>query len=93
MGQHSINALFDRSAVELWSIEPAQHEAYQLAIIAERFGELRPKVAQLGKLASLQGIESIKALDDVAPLLFQHTVYKSYPVSLLEKGRYDLLTR
>ena len=93
MGQHSINALLDRPTVELWSIDPAERESDQLAMLVERFEELRPRVAQLGKLASLQGIDSVATLDDVAPLLFQHTVYKSYPVSLLEKGRFDLLTR
>jgi hypothetical protein len=91
--EHSIEALFDRPRGELWLIDQAEHEATQLAMMAERFEELRPRVAQLGKLASLQGVDAISTLNDVAPLLFQHTVYKSYPVSLLEKGRFDLLTR
>jgi hypothetical protein len=91
--QHSIEALFGQPAGELWLIDQAEREASQLATMAERFEELRPEVAQLGKLASLQGVNAISTLNDVAPLLFQHTVYKSYPISLLEKGRFDLLTR
>jgi len=74
-------------------MDQAEREASQLAMMAARFEELRPRIAQLGKLASLQGVDSISSLDDVASLLFQHTVYKSYPISLLEKGRFDLLTR
>ena len=93
MKDHSIEALFDRPPGSLWLVDPAEHQAQQLAMVAARFGELRPKVAQLDKLASLQGVDRISALNDVTPLLFQHTVYKSYPVSLLEKGRFDLLTR
>jgi hypothetical protein len=90
---HSIDALFDRPAGALWLIDQAEREADQLAMMAERFEELRTRVAQLGKLASLQGVDAISTLNDIAPLLFQHTVYKSYPVSLLENGRFDLLTR
>jgi len=90
---NSIKALFDAPVGSLWLLEQAEREARQLAMMSARFEELRPKVAQLGKLAALQGVAGISALNDVAPLLFQHTVYKSYPVSLLEKGRFDLLTR
>jgi hypothetical protein len=93
MPKHSIHALLDHPTGELWLIDRAELEAIQLRIMSERFEELRPGVAQLGKLASLQGVESISTLNDVTPLLFQHTVYKSYPISLLEKGRFDLLTR
>jgi hypothetical protein len=58
-----------------------------------RFETLRPKIAQLDKLATLQKCDTVEKLDDIAPLLFQHTVYKSYPVSLVTKRRFDLLTR
>src|SRR5580658_419377 len=37
--------------------------------------------------------ESIEAIEDLAPLLFPHTVYKSYPISYLERSRFDKLTR
>ena len=33
------------------------------------------------------------SLEDAVPLLFPHTVYKSYPLSLLERGQFDRLTR
>jgi hypothetical protein len=85
--------LFARPPAELWLIDTAEREAMQLAAMSKRFEEFRSKIGQLDKLATLQGVDSIKTLNDVTPLLFQHTVYKSYPVSLLEKGRFDLLTR
>jgi len=91
--KHSIEAWFEPPTSDLWLMGQAELEAEQLAMMAARFEELRPKVAQLDKLAALQGVDSISTLNDAAPLLFQHTVYKSYPISLLEKGRFDLLTR
>src|SRR5690606_5242213 len=40
-----------------------------------------------------QGVDAITDLDDVVPILFQHTAYKSYPMSLLEKGKFKQLTQ
>jgi hypothetical protein len=85
--------LFNIPTGELWLMDQAEREALQLSLLIERFSDLRPRVAQLGKLAALQGVDRLSTLDDVTPLLFQHTVYKSYPISLLEKGRFDMLTR
>ena len=65
----------------------------QLAGIRKRFGELRPKLSVLDKLASEQGIDAIDSIDDIAPLMFPHTIYKSYPMSYLERARFDKLTR
>lgn len=39
------------------------------------------------------GIERIEKLEDIVPLLFAHTVYKSYPPSLVEKGHWDRLLK
>ena len=78
---------------ELWLLAQGEREAIQLELCRTRFEALRPKIAQLDKLATLQKVEAIEELDDMAPLLFQHTVYKSYPVSLVTKRRCDLLTR
>jgi hypothetical protein len=93
MPEHPVEALFDQPTGELWLIDPAEREASQLAAMSARFKEFRPRIGQLDKLASLQGVDNLSSLNDVTPLLFQHTVYKSYPVSLLEKSRFDLLTR
>ena len=47
----------------------------------------------MGKLAGIQGVSAIRNLDDAVPVLFQHTVYKSYPMSLLERRRFPAMTR
>lgn len=59
----------------------------------KRFAELRPGLSVLDKLATEQGIDAIDTLNDLAPLLFPHTVYKSYPMSYLERAKFDKLTR
>jgi Acyl-CoA reductase (LuxC) len=70
-----------------------QIEAVQLEGARKRFRELRPHLSVMDKLAAEQGIEAIGTLDDLAPLIFAHTVYKSYPTSFIEKNRYDRMTR
>ena len=47
----------------------------------------------LKKLADAQGVDTIEQLDDVVPLLFEHTVYKSYPPSLLEKRSFAQINK
>jgi hypothetical protein len=88
-----LEQLNEASRRELWSWGQAKREAIQLELCQLRFETLRPKIAQLDKLASLQKVDKLEKLDDITPLLFQHTVYKSYPVSLVTKRRFDLLTR
>ncbi|MFF0247860.1 hypothetical protein ACWEU6_05725 [Streptosporangium sandarakinum] len=66
--------------------------ALQLAALRLRFAELRDRLPVLRAMADEQGIDGITRLDDAAPLLFPHTIYKSYPASLLLEGRFDRLT-
>jgi hypothetical protein len=58
-----------------------------------RFDELRPQLPPLQALAGEQAIEQIERIEDMAPLLFHHSVYKSYPVSLLTGNRFSQLTK
>lgn len=67
--------------------------ALQLAALRMRFAELRDVVPTLTAMADEQRIGTIETVADVVPLLFQHSVYKSYPVSLLEQHRFGPLTR
>lgn len=73
------------------SLERAEVEAVQLAAIRQRLAERRDQVQVLAKLADAQGIADVASLDALAPLLMPHDIYKSYPVSLLAKGRFDAL--
>lgn len=86
-------AYFGRSRAAMHAIPPDRLAELQLAALADRFGRLRDRVPVLTAMADEQRITAIDTLDDAAPLLLPHTVYKSYPVSLLTGGRFDALTR
>jgi hypothetical protein len=67
--------------------------AIQLAGLRKRFGDLVGKVRVLERLADEQNVSDIKNIEDGAVLLFPHSFYKAYPLSLLENSRFDRLTR
>src|ERR1700761_876162 len=70
-----------------------QIERLHLEGARRRFAELRPRLSVLDRLATDQGNDAIDTIDDLAPLLYPHTVYKSYPISYLERARFDKLTK
>lgn len=102
------DATLEREA-ERWMNDPYEHfgyhntkihslpreevEAVQLAAMNMRLAERREEVAMLAKLADGQGITSLSSFEDMAPLLFPHDIYKSYPVSLLAKQKFAKLTQ
>jgi hypothetical protein len=82
----------ERSHEELLGLAREDVEPLQLEVVRRRFSALRPDVEALGKLAERQGIDEIGTLDDAVPVMFDHQVYKSYPLSLIEKRRFERLT-
>ena len=44
------------------------------------------------KLADRLGITELNDFNDVVPLLFSHTAFKSYPAALIDNKRFDLMT-
>jgi hypothetical protein len=80
------------SANDVYSIEPVEVERYRLEAARERFAKLRDEVPLLDRLATFQKLDRVETIDDVVPLVFQHTVFKSYPLAVLERSRFDLLT-
>lgn len=67
----------------------ADIEALQLKAADELFQMLRARIPVLERRATETGIDRIERFEDIVPLLFAHTVYKSYPESFVEKGRWD----
>src|SRR5205823_4077160 len=63
--------------------------ALQLRAAHELFEERRARIPLLARRAGDAGITRIASLADLVPLLFAHTVYKSYPPSFIEHGRWD----
>lgn len=84
---------FHNSFTEMHSLSPAERDELQLAALQYRFSDLRDAVPTLKKIADKQNIHRLDVLEDVLPLLFDHTMFKSYPVSFLDDNRFDLLTR
>lgn len=64
-------------------------EPLQISAADALFRELRTKIPVLERRAKEYGIDAIARFEDLVPLLFAHTVYKSYPESFVEKGRWD----
>jgi len=60
-------------------------EAAQTAALIKRFDQFKDSVAALSKLAKREGISAISGVEDALPLLFDHRIYKSYPLTLIEK--------
>ena len=63
--------------------------ALQLRAVQELFDERRTQIPLLARRAEEAGISRIASLADVVPLLFAHTVYKSYPQGFVDAGRWD----
>jgi hypothetical protein len=78
---------------EGFSLRREERDAIALAGLRKRFKQLGSALPALAKLAADQGVHEIDSIDDAAPLLFPHTVYKSYPLSFLERGQFDRLTK
>jgi hypothetical protein len=65
----------------------------QLEAAREAFAAHREQIPLLRTRAQETGVHEITSPDDLVPLLFSHTSYKSYPLSLITAGRWDRLLR
>ncbi|MBB36934.1 MAG: hypothetical protein CME88_03380 [Hirschia sp.] len=63
----------------------------QMEAVRERFAERRQQIKVLDKRAKETGTEQIESLDDLVPLLFAHTNYKSYPEVFIDNGQWQLM--
>src|ERR1700756_2060765 len=88
-----IAAHIELSWDELFGMDRAEVETFQLRSARRRFEELVPRGKLLKGQVDAAGITAIRSLEDLVPLLFKDAVYKSYPISLIEKNRFDELTR
>jgi hypothetical protein len=68
---------------------PADLGELQLAAVRERFAERRQQIRTLDRRAHEVGISEIRDFDDLVPLLFAHTNYKSYPEAFIDGGQWQ----
>jgi hypothetical protein len=66
----------------------AEIEPLQLEAARTLFTERLEQIPVLKRRAEDAGVKEIRSFDDIIPLLFAHTVYKSYPPSFVEKGQW-----
>ena len=76
----------------LMSLSRAEVAGPQLEALVRRFESLRGGIAALDKLASRQKVDRFDSVEGSLPLFFDHRVYKSYPLSLIDKRDYPRLT-
>jgi hypothetical protein len=88
-----ITQILFKSWDELFGMERAEVEEFQLRSVRQRLEKLAPRVKALSSQMENSGTTAINTLNDVVPLLFSHTAYKSYPISIVENGRFDRLTQ
>lgn len=61
----------------------------QLQVANDLFQQRRHQIPLIERRAGEAGVDVIRRFDDLVPLLFAHTVYKSYPNAFVERGRWD----
>lgn len=83
---------FDWSLTAMHSLPREETKRLQLEGLKLRFNTLKDRIGMLQRLADGAGIDAIDKVEDAVPLLFEHTVYKSYPASLLAQSKFDKLT-
>jgi hypothetical protein len=78
----------DRYAYPASDLRTAQIEAMN-----ERFQDRVDRIKLLALRAKEADATEISSLDDMVPLLFPHTAYKSYPESFLAEKKWDRLAK
>ena len=84
---------FGQSYTQMHSIDRDELESLQRQAMAIRFQQHYQSIEMLRKLADRLGITAVDEFDDVVPLFFSHTAFKSYPAALIDKKRFDLMTK
>src|SRR6516165_8601493 len=84
---------FGQSYTKMHSIPRTELEGLQRQAMGIRFQEHYGSIEILRKLADRLEIAALDEFNDVVPLLFSHTAFKSYPSALIDKKRFDLMTK
>ena len=84
---------FGQSYTQMHSIDRDELESLQRQAMAIRFQQHYQSIEMLRKLADRLGITALNEFNDVVPLFFSHTAFKSYPAALIDKKRFDLMTK
>ena len=84
---------FGQSYTQMHTIPRAELEESQRQALTLRFQQHYDSIEMLRKVADRLGIAELQEFNDVVPLMFSHTAFKSYPPSLIDKKRFDMMTK
>ena len=74
---------------DVYDRPPGELLPLQLAAARELVEERRSQISVLRRRAEETGVGDIRSFADLVPLLFAHSVYKSYPGAFIEQARWD----
>jgi hypothetical protein len=83
---------FDNRAEVAFALSQAEVESLQLQALRARFAHCIETVPMLQRIVDEQTFKGVDTISSIVPILFPHTVYKSYPFAFLEKYQLDRLT-
>jgi len=86
-------SFFGQSYTQMHTIPRGELEELQRQAMSIRFQQHDQSIEMVRKLADRLGITEINEFNDVVPLMFSHTAFKSYPSALIDKKRFDLMTK
>jgi hypothetical protein len=86
-------SFFGQSYTQMHSISRGELEELQRQAMGIRFQQHRESIEMLRKLADRLEVSELHEFNDVVPLFFSHTAFKSYPAALVDKKRFDLMTK
>lgn len=84
---------FDASITRMHMLPQKELEPLQREAMRTRVAQHRASIEMVKNLADRLGIDEVNEFEDVVPLLFAHTAFKSYPAALLDNKRFDLMTK
>src|ERR1700742_2468049 len=84
---------FGESLTQMHGIARDELEDLQRRAMAIRFQQHLHSIEMVRKLADRLGITEVSEFNDVVPLMFSHTAFKSYPAALIDNKRFDLMTQ
>jgi hypothetical protein len=85
-------AFFVENSLYVHHMPLEQQEALQLDALRLRFAAMCEVLPPLTALANASGKREIERIEDVAALMFPHSLFKSYPHHLLDNLRFAELT-
>jgi len=81
------------SADNRFAVAHADLRTAQIEAMNERFQSRKDAIKLLGHRAKEANIAAVSTADDIVPLLFPHTTYKSYPETWLREEKWERMSK